>query len=257
MREIVQRLCLSDGEHLAFRHHPGRVPGVVFLPGYRSDMVGAKAQALAAWAESSSRALLLFDYRGHGASDGVFTDYVLSDWLDDVLAMLDCGPLAGPVVLVGSSMGGWLMVLAARRRPERVRGLVGVAAAPDFTTLLEASLSDEERRVLARHGQIRRPSRYGEPLPVTAALLADGHALSVLDGPIPFDGPVHLLHGRADPDVPWDRSARLAAALTSGAVTLELVEDGDHRLSRPEDLRRLTAAVERVLGQVEARKRRG
>lgn len=257
MREIVQRLSLSTGEHLAFRHQPGRTPGVVFLPGYRSDMAGTKAQALAAWAERSGRALLLFDYRGHGASDGVFTDHVLSDWRDDVLAMLDHGPLAGPVVLVGSSMGGWLMVLAAHRRPLRVRGLVGIAAAPDFTQLIEASLSDAERRVLARFGQIRRPSRYGEPLPVTAALLADGRALAVLDGPIRFDGPVHLLHGRADPDVPWDRSARLAAALTSRAVTLELVEDGDHRLSRPEDLRRLTAAVERVLGQVEAREGRG
>jgi pimeloyl-ACP methyl ester carboxylesterase len=257
MREIVQRLLLSGGEHLAFRHLPGRVPGVMFLPGYASDMAGTKARALAAWAERTGRALVLFDYRGHGASDGVFTDHVLSDWLADVLAMLDHGPLAGPVVLVGSSMGGWLMVLAALRRPERVRGLVGVAAAPDFTRRVEASLSEQERRELTRLGHVRRPSRYGEPLPLTAALLADGHGLCVLDGPIPFNGPVHLLHGRADPDVPWACSARLAAALTSRAVTLELVDDGDHRLSRPEDLRRLTAAVERVLGQVEAGEGRG
>lgn len=229
----------------------------MFLPGYGSDMAGTKARALADWAERRGRALLLVDYRGHGASDGVFTDHTLSDWLDDVLAMLDRGPLRGPVVLVGSSMGGWLMVLAALRRPDRVRGLVGIAAAPDFTTELERSLGDEERRALARYGQIRRPSRYGEPLPYTAALLADGRNLAVLDRTIPFDGPVHLLHGRADPDIGWDRSARLAAALTSRAVTLELVEDGDHRLSRPEDLRRITAAVERVLGQVEAQEERG
>lgn len=252
MREIVQRLHLSGGEHLAFRHRPGRAPGVVFLPGYASDMAGTKARALDAWAERSGRALVLFDYRGHGASDGVFTDHVLGDWLDDVLAVLDHGPLPGRVVLVGSSMGGWLMVLAALRRPERVGGLVGVAAAPDFTMRLEDTLTDRERRDLTLLGLIRRPSRYGEPLPYTAALLADGHSLRLLPGPIAFSGPVHLLHGRADPDVPWECSARLAAALTSRAVTLELVEDGDHRLSRPEDLRRLIAAVERVLGQIEA-----
>ena len=234
---------------LAYRHVLGREPTVVFLTGFRSDMNGAKAVHLEQHCVKGGRAFLRFDYRGHGVSGGRFEEACVGDWRADVIDMLD-RIVQGPAVLVGSSLGGWLMLLAALARPERVRGLVGIAAAPDFThDLIMPNLTAEDRAVLERDGVLLVPSAYGEPLPITRRLLEDGEAHLLLDRPIDLACPVHLLHGQRDPDVPWQTALRLAAAITGGGVTVELIKDGDHRLSREEDLRRIAAAVDRVLEQ--------
>lgn len=235
---------------LAYVSRPGRSPTVLFLAGFRSDMTGGKALALERHCAAIGQAFCRFDYAGHGASGGRFEDGCIGDWCQDALAILD-QVIEGPVVLVGSSMGGWIALLVALARPERVQGLVGIAVAPDFTEdLIRPSLSAAQTATLARDGVIHLPSAYGEPTPITRRLLDDGAKHLVLRAPVPIRCPVHLLHGQQDPDVPWQTSLRLAARLESHAVTVELVKDGDHRLSREEDLRRLTAAVDRVLEQV-------
>lgn len=235
-----------DGARLALRRSPGAPPTVLFLPGLRSDMAGAKALWLERHCRQQGRAFVRFDYRGHGQSDGGFADLTLSDWLADTLAVLDRA-VVGPALLVGSSMGGWLMLLATLARPQRVVGLVGIAAAPDFTEeLLWARATPEQRAMLLAQGIVHVPSAYGAPLPITRRLIEDGRRHLLLGAPIPIRCPVHLLHGQVDPDVPWETALRLAARLVSPAVTVELIKDGDHRLSRDADLRRLGAAVDRV-----------
>jgi pimeloyl-ACP methyl ester carboxylesterase len=234
---------------LAYLSTGGRPPTVMFLTGFRSDMTGAKALHLERHCAQRGQGFLRFDYRGHGASGGRFEDGCIGDWRDDALTMLD-EVVSEPVVLVGSSMGGWIMLLAALARPERVRGLVGLAAAPDFTReLIATRLTAGNLATLERDGVLLAPSEYGDPLPITRRLLEDGERHLLLDRPIPLRCPVHLLHGQLDPDVPWQTSLRLAARLESAAVTVELVKDGDHRLSREEDLRRVAAALDRVLEQ--------
>ena len=234
---------------LAFHHTRGRAPTVLFLPGYASDMGGAKALALEAWAKARGQAFLRLDYAGCGASEGTFAEQTLADWLGDVLAAID-ELVEGPAVLVGSSMGGWLMLLAARARPERVAGLVGVAAAPDFT---DWGFSTDEKMALLRDGELRRANPYGpEPTLYTRAFWSSGEASRVLGGAIPFDGPVRLLHGQRDADVPWHHSPHLAGLLTSGDVQTWLVKDGDHRLSRDADIALLIRAVEDVVGTIGA-----
>jgi pimeloyl-ACP methyl ester carboxylesterase len=249
MQTAAGHLNLAGRPPLAFVRTPGRPPTVMFLTGFRSDMTGGKALHLERHCARAGQAYLRFDYRGHGASGGRFEDGCVGDWCEDALAVLD-GAVDGPVVLVGSSMGGWIMLLAALRRPERVRGLVGIAVAPDFThDLILPRLTPEQRLRLDRDGVFLAPSAYGEPTPITRRLLEDGERHLLLRGPVPIRCPVHLLHGQQDPDVPWQTSLRLAALLESPAVTVELVKDGDHRLSREEDLRRIAAAVDRVLEQ--------
>lgn len=234
---------------LAYVATPGRSPTVLFLTGFRSDMTGGKALHLERHCAARGQAYLRFDYSGHGASGGRFEEGSIGVWADDALAMLD-GVVEGPGVLVGSSMGGWIMLLAALARPERVKGLVGIAAAPDFTEdLTRPGLTGAQREALESQGVVHLPSAYGPPTPITRHLLEDGSRHLVLRGSLPIRCPVHLLHGQQDPDVPWATSLRLAAALESPAVTVELVKDGDHRLSREEDLRRITAALDRVLEQ--------
>lgn len=243
------RIGNGAGTELAWRRVAGRGPTVVFLPGYRSDMTGDKATALAALCRAHGRAALLFDYLGHGSSGGAFTDGTIGRWTADALAVID-GLTAGALVLVGSSMGGWIGLLAALARPERVVGFVGVAAAPDFTeTLMWDAMAPPERAALLRDGVLAVPSQYGEPTPVTLALIEDGRRHLLLGGPIALRCPVRLLHGQADPDVPWQTATRLAAALTGNDVEVVLVKDGDHRLSRPADLRRLEQAVLGLLGE--------
>ena len=219
----------------------GTGPTVVFLPGYASDMTGTKAMALEGWARTAGRAFVRFDYRGCGASGGAFEDYTLEDWRDDVADVIDS--IAGPVVLVGSSMGGWLMLLAALARPDRVAGVVGIAAAPDFT---DWGFDACARDVLMRDGRIVAPSDYGAPLVTTRALWESGQRLLLLGGEIAIDCPVRLLQGQADPDVPWGNALTLAARLRSHDVHVTLVKDGDHRLSRGRDIALLVAAVEEV-----------
>ncbi|MDW7710564.1 MAG: alpha/beta hydrolase [Deferrisomatales bacterium] len=245
----VRSLPLPDGTCLAYCAQPGAEPTVVFLGGFTSDMTGTKALALGEHCRRRGRAYVRFDYFGHGASEGRFRDATLGRWLEDALAVMD-EVARGPVVLVGSSMGGWLMVRAALARPERVRGLVGVAAAPDFTEeLIEPALDANARRSLAEGGVVWLPNPYGtEPTPVTASFLGEARRHRVLGGPIGLWCPVRLLHGLADREVPWQLSLRLAEALEGGDVTLTLVKGGGHRLSEPGDLARLFVAVDDVCG---------
>ncbi|WP_174280407.1 alpha/beta fold hydrolase [Sphingomonas bacterium] len=229
---------------LAFRHTPGRAPTVMFLPGYASDMSGAKALALEAWAARTGQACLRFDYGGCGESEGVFEEQTLADWRDDALALIDEG-VEGPVVLVGSSMGGWLMLLVARARPERVVGMVGVAPAPDFT---DWGFTTEEKLHLLQHGRLERANPYGPaPTVTTRAFWSSGEANRLMYGPIEIDAPTRLLHGMRDADVPWHRTGRLAELIRSADVQCWLVKDGDHRLSRAPDLALLVRAVEEVI----------
>ncbi len=232
---------LARGRHrLAFRRRAGRGPTLVFLPGYRSDMDGGKATALDAWAESRGRAMLRFDYAGCGLSDGDFEAQTLAGWRDDALAMIDS--LVGPVMLVGSSMGGWLMLLAALARPRLVRALVGIAAAPDFT---DWGFDAARKAAIREHGRLEEPSPYGEaPSVTTRAFWESGESLRLLDDGIPIDCPVRLLHGLDDSDVPWRISLRLMERLRSADVRTTLIKSGDHRLSRPGDIAHLVAAVE-------------
>jgi pimeloyl-ACP methyl ester carboxylesterase len=232
---------------LAFHHTRGRSPTVLFLPGYASDMTGAKALALEAWAKEQGQAFLRLDYAGCGASEGEFAEQTLADWRDDVLAAID-ELIEGPVVLVGSSMGGWLMLLAARARPQRITGLVGIAAAPDFT---DWGFTQDEKMTLLRDGELHRANPYGpEPTLYTRAFWSSGEANRVLNAPIAFTGPVRLLHGQRDPDVPWHHSPHLAGLLTSSDVQTWLVKDGDHRLSRGQDIALLIRAIEDVVGTI-------
>jgi hypothetical protein len=237
-----------DGAALAWRHIPGAGPTIVWLGGFHADMTGTKAQALADWAAAAGRAFLRFDYFGHGESEGVFEDGTITRWRGDVLAMLDeFAP--GPVVLVGSSMGGWLACLAALARPERARALVLIAPAADFTeTLLRPSLPPEALKALEREGSWTRPSAYdADGYVIGAGLLEDGARWSILGGPVPVSAPVRILQGGADPDVPWTHALALAQAIESENVVFTLIKDGDHRLSRPADIARLIAAVEDTL----------
>jgi pimeloyl-ACP methyl ester carboxylesterase len=246
-------LELPHGGRLAYRRiaaPPGASarPGIVFLGGFASDMGGTKATALAAHCRARGLALLRFDYRGHGASSGRFADGTIGAWCEDALAALD-GLTQGPQILVGSSMGGWIMLLLAIARPERVAGLVGIASAPDFTErLVRPVLTPAQAALLAERGRIEVPSEYGPPLVITAALLEEGRRHGLLDRPLPFGAPVRLLHGLADRDVPWTLSQAILERLDGDDVVLTLIKDGDHRLSRPQDLARLLAAVDELAG---------
>ena len=229
---------------IAYSRVDGRTPGVVFLGGYRSDMTGAKALALEGFCRARGQAFLRFDYSGHGASGGEFTECTVSTWLDDSLDALE-KLTRGPQILVGSSMGGWLMLLAALKRPMRVAGLVGVAAAPDFTEeLMWPNMAAPTRKELLAKGVVYRPSAYGDgPYPITRALIEDGRNHLLLGAPIPIRCPVRLLHGMEDRDVPWTYSQRLAERLESEDVTVTLFKKGGHRLAEPDEIERMTHAV--------------
>ncbi len=245
MSETSGFLERPDGERLAWRAVAGRGPTVVWLGGFFSDMAGTKAQALADWALASGRAFVRFDYLAHGQSTGEREAGTITRWRADSLAVLDA-LVEGPAVLVGSSMGGWLACLVALARPERVSGMVLIAPAPDFTeALIRPSLTEQALADLAEHGVWREPSDYGDPLPITRALLEDGARWTILGGePIPIEVPVRILQGGQDPDVPWRHALELAQALKGEDVVFSLIKDGDHRLSRPQDLARLIAAIE-------------
>ena len=241
------RLPLPNGLHLAWAKQTGASPTVVFLPGFRSDMTGDKATQLAAFCAARGQAMLRFDYSGHGASDGAFTDGTIGIWADDALAAIDA-LTEGPLILIGSSMGGWIALLTALRRPERIAALIGIAAAPDFTEkLMWESMTFDERARLTRDGILHVPSQYGEPTPITHKLIEDGRAHLLLDSPILLRCPVRLLHGQADPDVPWELALRIAEQLTSDDVEITLIKDGDHRLSRPRDLALLCRTLAALL----------
>lgn len=231
---------MSDGRRIAYRFTPGAGPALVFLPGYMSDMAGGKASAVFDWARANGRACLLFDYSGCGESPGDFADGTLSRWCGELAALVEARGLER-VVLIGSSMGGWLMLLGALAMPGRVAALVGIAAAPDFT---DWSRSQADKARLASGETVYDANPYGpEPTPMHARFWADGQARLLLDGGIAFDGPVRLIHGQADPDVPWDLSLKTARALRSADVQVVLIKDGDHRLSRDEDIALLLRTI--------------
>ena len=249
MTETTGRLDRGNGADLAWVRLNGAGPTVVFLPGFRSDMTGDKATALAAFCAERGMGMLRFDYSGHGASSGDFLDGTIGAWAADALAAIDA-LTTGPLVLVGSSMGGWIALLTAIARPDRVAALVGIAAAPDFTQrLMWDSMAPSERAILERDGVLYVPSQYGEPTPITRALIQDGANHLVLTGRMPICCPVRLLHGQADPDVPWELALRIAEQVVTQDVRVVLVKDGDHRLSRPADLALLCHTVEAVFDQ--------
>jgi pimeloyl-ACP methyl ester carboxylesterase len=247
MSETSGFLQRPDGERLAWRKVEGAGPTVAWLGGFKSDMSGTKAEALAQWAQASGRGYVRFDYFGHGESSGAFQAGTITRWREDSLAILD-ELTKGPLVLVGSSMGGWMACLAAIALPERVKAMVLIAPAPDFTEKLMApEIPPEAYDRLQAEGVWLRPSEYGQPYPITRALLEDGARWSILNGqPVPVEAPVRILQGGADPDVPWRHALELANSLKSDDVVFTLIRAGDHRLSRPEDIARIIAAVEEV-----------
>ena len=246
--ETLHRVRRADGTGLVALHRPAGQdvagPTLVFLPGLRSDMTGEKATALANQAGRDGVASLRLDYSGHGRSDGRFEDGSLAVWRDDAMAVIDA--LApGPVMLVGSSMGGWIALLLAQALGKRVRGLVGIAAAPDFTRGMAAALSPAQRAALDRDGRVVLPAEP-EPLVLTRRALDDGEACCVMDGPIAIAAPVRLLHGQRDAVVPWNTALRIAERVTAADCRVTLVKDGDHRLSRPADLLLLLDTVRQL-----------
>jgi pimeloyl-ACP methyl ester carboxylesterase len=240
----------SSARRLAVLRRSGAGPAVVWLGGFRSDMRATKADALDAWAARAGREFLRFDYSGHGESGGRFENATISTWLEDALAVL-ARFVPGRPILVGSSMGGWLALLAARALaggPRAPAGLVLVAPAVDFTErLMWDRFPDEVRRAIERDGVFHQPSAYSpEPYPITRGLIADGRRHCLLGSPIVTGCPVHVFQGTEDSDVPWRHALALVEHLAGESVSLTLVKDGDHRLSRPEDLDRLLRAVEAI-----------
>jgi pimeloyl-ACP methyl ester carboxylesterase len=247
-------LDIGDGSErraIAVRALAGAPPGLLWLGGYKSDMKGTKAQALADWAERERRACVRFDYSGHGESGGAFTDGTIGRWLADSLAVFDAC-CRGPQILIGSSMGGWLALLLVRALQRRgragaasVAGLVLIAPAIDFTEeLMWKRFTPEIKRELDETGFWTRPSDYApEPYIVTRQLIEEGRNHLLLGGMIETGCPVRILQGVEDPDVPWQHAKALVARLACDDVVLTLVKDGDHRLSRPDDIERLIRAV--------------
>jgi len=250
----------ASARRIAVRRRQGAGPGLLWLGGFKSDMGGTKAVALDRWAEDRGRACVRFDYSGHGESGGAFTDGTISRWLEESVAVLDAC-CDGPQVLVGSSMGGWIALLLARALRQRgqpgagagagggdgatLAGLVLIAPAVDFTEeLMWKRMPDEAKRAIETAGAWARPSQYSpEPYPITRGLIEDGRAHRLLGGLIETGAPVRILQGVEDADVPWRHAVELVSRLAHDDVVLSLIKDGDHRLSRPEDIDRLLAAV--------------
>ena len=240
--QAPQWLPRAAGLKLAIRHRAGRLdkPTLVFLPGYASDMMGSKAVALDAWAADQGYAILRLDYSGCGESEGAFADGTLAIWRDDALFAI-AQLVDGPVLLVGSSMGGWIAMLIAQALGARAAALVGIAAAPDFTIW---GFTEDEKATLQSAGKLLRPSDYGpEPMLTTLDLWQSGNGLLLLDKGIDYAGPVRLLQGQSDEVVPWNIALRTAEALRSDDVQVTLIKDGDHRLSRAADIDLLIGTV--------------
>ena len=234
---------------IAVRMREGADPGLFWLGGFKSDMKGTKAEALDHWAESVGRACVRFDYSGHGESDGAFTDGTIGRWLEESLAVYR-HYAKGPQIVIGSSMGGWLALLLARELADRkngapIAGMVLIAPAVDFTEeLMWKQFSEASKNELEKKGVWLRPSAYGEePYPITRQLIEDGRNYLLLGGLIETRCPVHILQGVQDPDVPWRHAVELVSRFSRDDVVLTLIKDGDHRLSRPEDIDRLITAV--------------
>jgi len=238
-------LAREDGATIAYRRRAGATPGIVFLGGFMSDMNGTKASFLDEFAAARGRAFLRFDAFAHGASSGDFARATIGRWRQDMLAVLD-HLTEGPQIVVGSSLGGWLMLLAALDRPERVAALVGIAAAPDATEdLMWGQFPAEIRATILRDGAAEIATAYGDrPYLFTRRLIEEGRDHLVMRAPLPIHCPVRLIQGMNDPDVPWRTSLALADNISGGDVTVTLVKDGDHRLSRARDLALLARTIE-------------
>ncbi len=249
--EAAAILPRGGGASIAYRKSAGQTPGVIFMGGFMSDMTGTKACALEAACREAGRAFIRFDYSGHGESSGAFTDGTIGGWTDDAIAILD-RVSDGPQVLVGSSMGGWIVLLAALARPSRVVGVVGIAAAPDFTEeLMWRRFDDDIRQDLFRTGVHHLPSEYDDdPYPITMKLIEEGRNHLLLERPIAIHCPVRLLHGMKDRDVPWTTAPRIAEKLLAEDVRVMIIKDGDHRLSRDQDILRQRVTVEELCREV-------
>jgi pimeloyl-ACP methyl ester carboxylesterase len=247
MTEETGRLTRADGVELAWKRQPGAGPTMVFLPGFKSDMEGSKAVFLASWAAACGQAMLRLDYSGHGVSGGRFEDGTIGLWTQDALAVIDA-LTEGPLLLVGSSMGGWVGLNIALARPERVMAYIGIAAAPDFTeALIWNTMPEAAQAELMATGVVYAPSDYGDPLPITRGLIEDGRQHLLMGAEIPLTCPVRLLQGQRDEDVPWNTALALAERIAGEDVQVTLIKDGDHRLSRPSDLALLLDVVEGLL----------
>ncbi len=247
----LQYLQSADGERIAYRQRMGNPPTIVFLSGYKSYMGGTKATFLDDFCAKMGYAYLRFDYYGHGRSSGDFVDGTIGRWYQDALAAVT-QLTVGRVVLVGSSMGGWMMALLARAIPERISGMVGIASAPDFTErLMWSSFSKQQREVLQSGDVLSLPSRYDDiPYPVTMRFFEEAREHLVLDTKIVIDCPVHLLHGINDPDVPWEISVQLADIFSTDDVTVTLLKGSEHRLSSDIELEKIARALENVLFEI-------
>lgn len=234
-------------EKLAYQYHQGEndFPTLVFLPGFRSDMKGLKAQYLLAQAQKRGQSCLLLDYSGHGESEGKFEEGTIGQWAKDVVYLID-HITNGPLIVVGSSMGGWIALLVARERPERLTGLIGIAAAPDFTRSIKARLLEDHERDLEHQGFFAVPSPYGEDLIITQKLLEEGEKQCILDKELNLEIPVVLIQGKLDTDVPWLTAEKIKSILPKANIEIIYIEDGDHRLSRQEDLNLINESVERL-----------
>lgn len=245
----VQFHTMPDGTKIAFRCVAGSGPLLVFLPGYMSDMDGGKATALFGWAKARGQAALLLDYSGCGRSDEDFADGSLSTWRDEVLALIEATGGEHHVVLVGSSMGGWLMLMLGEALGDRLTGVLGIAAAPDFT---DWGYDDAQKAALSEGETVFEENPYGpDPTPTYAKFWADGEANRMLARTIEITAPVRLLHGQRDADVPWEISQKLAAALRSDDVQTIFIKDGDHRLSRDQDIAVLINTAAQLMATIE------
>ena len=247
---MTDYLTTDTGRRIAYDRLDGQGPGIVFLGGFRSDMQGSKAVHLRDWAAAHGRAFLRFDYSGHGASDGVFEEGCIGDWAADARAAIEA-LTQGPQVLVGSSMGGWISLLMARTIPDRVAGLVTIAAAPDFTERgFWAGFSPGQREALMRDGRVALPSEYGEPLILTRRLIEDGRDQLVLNQPLSLPFPARMLQGTADADVPVSWAMDLLDHASGEDLRLTLVKGADHRFSSPDCLDLIVATIEEVVQNV-------
>lgn len=242
----------SEGETLVCTQVDGCEPGLIFLHGLNSDRAGTKAEALMAYCARNDRAFLSFDMFGHGDSSGEFEAGSISRWTADALTVLD-KLTTGPQIMVGSSMGGWVMLNLALRRPDRIAGLIGIAAAPDFTEdLMWSDMTTQQKESLMTDGRIELPSDYSDdPYVISRHLIEDGRKNLLLKTPIKLEAPLRLVQGQQDEDVPWQTALSIADKATTKDVEILLIKNGDHRLSRPEDLRTLCGTVDRLLQDIQ------
>jgi len=242
----------KDHKQIAYRSYDGRSPGVMFLGGFRSDIEGKKACSLELHCKAVGRSFVKFDYMGHGSSSGDFNEGTIGSWTDDATAVLD-QVAKGPQVLVGSSMGGWISLLCALARPKEIYGIVGVASAPDFTEdLIWNQLSESQQEEIYKEGILHLNSEYSEePYVITRDLIEEGRKHLLLDSDISLRCPLRLIHGMKDLDVPWSYSEKLLDSFEGENVNLTLVKDGDHRLSRPQDIKLLIDTVETLCIEIE------